>query len=94
MLSEAGDPVGPETVAPVTVLVIEASLRPNDVACSSTCTELPESADRQTAEPVDAEICLVALEDQLLEAGPRTIAIHNVIERLHRRRLVARPENR
>src|SRR5262245_22101940 len=40
MLIEAGAPVGPATIAPVAVLVIEASLNPNDVASSATSIEV------------------------------------------------------
>src|SRR4029077_7393738 len=49
------------------------------------------AANVKRAERVDAEVSLVALEDQLLEAGTRTIAIHYVIERLHRRRIGGAP---
>ena len=70
----------------MTVVVIEASLKPNDDASSSSCTGVGgRCTDRQAAEAVDAEIGLIAFGDELLEAGLRAIAVENVIERLDRR---------
>ena len=43
--------------------------------------------DRQPAAPIGAQIRLVALVDELLQSGPRSVAVQDVVERLDGRRV-------
>ncbi len=47
--------------------------------------------DRQPAPPVGAQIGLIALVDELLQSGPRPIAVQDVVERLDGRRVGGAP---
>ncbi len=44
-------------------------------------------ADRQPAASIGAQIRLVALVDELLQSGPRSVAVQDVVERLDSRRI-------
>ena len=88
MLMEAGEPVGPDVVAPVTVArdrpQLEAERRHLFVdlhGVRTACT------DCQPAASIGAQIRLVALVDELLQSGPRSVAVQDVIERLDSRRV-------
>ena len=83
----AGEPVGPVTVAPLSV-VTPASFMPKTVGGVSsamlTCVPAAGGND-ETARAVRAEIGLVALGHHLLEAGAVAVAVEDVVERLGRR---------